>query len=352
MGLIEAVASAEPVTVVTGIDAAQWDRYVVGHPDASVYHLSAWAGVIQRVFGHRTRYFAAMDGKRLVGILPLVLFHAPLFGRFAVSMPFVNYGGIVADTDEAREALLAAAVAHVRAAGSTYLELRHQQRCCPALQARTHKVAMVLGLEATVEEQWRVLDRKVRNQVRKAEKEGLRVESGGAELLDAFYSVLARNMRDLGSPIQSRELFKDILTTFPERARLFCVWLGATPIAASFVIGHGERLEVPWASAIRTYNPLCPNVLLYWEMLRFAIERRFTAFDFGRSTPQEGTYRFKEQWGARPRQLYWEYWLAKGAAIPDRSPKNPNFSAAISLWQLLPVAVTRLVGPLVVRNIP
>jgi FemAB-related protein (PEP-CTERM system-associated) len=352
VGLIEAVASAEPVTVVTGIDAAQWDRYVVGHPDASVYHLSAWAGVIQRVFGHRTRYFAAMDGKRLVGILPLVLFHAPLFGRFAVSMPFVNYGGIVADTDEAREALLAAAVAHVRAAGSTYLVLRHQQRCCPALQARTHKVAMVLGLEATVEEQWRVLDRKVRNQVRKAEKEGLRVESGGAELLDAFYSVLARNMRDLGSPIQSRELFKDILTTFPERARLFCIWLGATPIAASFVIGHGDRLEVPWASAIRTYNPLCPNVLLYWEMLRFAIERRFTEFDFGRSTPQEGTYRFKEQWGARPRQLYWEYWLAEGAAIPDRSPKNPNFSAAISLWQRLPVAVTRVVGPLVVRNIP
>ena len=57
---------------------------------------------------------------------------------------------------------------------------------------------MVLGLEVTVEEQWRVLDRKVRNQVRKAEKEGLQVESGGAELLDAFYSVLAHNMRDLG----------------------------------------------------------------------------------------------------------------------------------------------------------
>jgi FemAB-related protein (PEP-CTERM system-associated) len=352
VGLIGAVAAAEPVTVVTGIDGGRWDRYVVGHPDASVYHLSAWAGVIQRVFGHRTQYFAAMDGKRLVGVLPLVLFNAPLFGRFAVSMPFVNYGGIVADTDDAREALLAAAVAHVQAAGSTYLELRHQQRCCPDLVARTHKVAMVLGLETTVEEQWRVLDRKVRNQVRKAEKAGLQVECGGAELLDAFYGVLARNMRDLGSPVQSRDLFREILTTFPEHARLFCIRLGSTPVAASFVIGHGNRLEVPWASAIRTYNPLCPNVLLYWEMLRFAIEKRFTEFDFGRSTPQEGTYRFKEQWGARPRQLYWEYWLAEGAAIPDRSPKNPRFSAAISLWQRLPVAVTRVVGPLVVRNIP
>ena len=91
-------------------------------PGPSVYHLAAWAGVIHRVFGHRTRFLAARR-ERLVGVLPLVLFHSPLFGRFAVSMPFVNYGGIVADSDEAREALLAAAVAHVRAAGSTYLEL-------------------------------------------------------------------------------------------------------------------------------------------------------------------------------------------------------------------------------------
>ena len=185
---------------------------------------------------------------------------------------------------------------------------------------------MVLPLQPTVDEQWRVLDRKLRNQVRKAEKSGLTVQRGGAELLDSFYDVLARNMRDLGSPVHSKRFFADILATFPDRTRLLCVSLGSTPVAASFVIWHGERIEVPWASALRAYNPLCPNVLLYWEMLKFSIERRFAQFDFGRSTPNEGTFNFKQQWGAEPHQLYWEYWLDAGRSLPGPQPEESRNS--------------------------
>ena len=98
-------------------------------------------------------------------------------------------------------------------------------------------------------------------------------------------------------------------------------------------------MEVPWASAIREFNPLCANVLLYWHMVRFAIERGFRTFDFGRSTPGEGTFHFKRQWGAEPRELVWEYWTADGRPLPDLNPKNPKFGLAISAWQRLPVPV-------------
>lgn len=111
-------------------------------------------------------------------------------------------------------------------------------------------------------------------------------------------------------------------------------------------------MEVPWASSLRRYNPLCPNVLLYWEMLKFAIGQGVVTFDFGRSTPLEGTYQFKAQWGAEAQPLYWEYWLAEGACLPDRSPKNRKFEAVIAVWQRLPVAVTRRLGPRIVRDIP
>jgi FemAB-related protein (PEP-CTERM system-associated) len=354
VGLTAGVAAIGPSTIDihTDVSAELWDRYVTGHAGATVYHLAAWAGVMDRVFGHRTRFLAARRADRLVGVLPVVLFRSPLFGRFAVSMPFVNYGGIVADNATVSDALLAAAVDHARADGASYLELRHSERWFDHLPVRTHKVAMILGLQATVDDQWRVIDRKLRNQIRKAEKEGLRAAIGGVELLDAFYGVLVRNMRDLGSPVHSRQFFHDIMTTFPERTRLLTVSLGSMPIAASLVLWHGKRLEVPWASSVRPYNHLCPNVLLYWEMLKFAIQERMVEFDFGRSTPLEGTYKFKQQWGAEPRPLYWEYWLDHGAEIPDRSPKNPRFSGAISLWRHLPVPVTRAIGPLIVRNIP
>jgi FemAB-related protein (PEP-CTERM system-associated) len=209
-----------------------------------------------------------------------------------------------------------------------------------------------LRLASSSGSQWDAIDRKLRNQVRKAEKGGLTVAHGGAELLDSFYEVFAHNMRDLGTPVYSSRFFREVLLAFPTETRIFVVRLEGRPIAASLVHWHGDVMEVPWASSLREFNPLCANVLLYWHMLQFAVDRRARVFDFGRSTPGEGTFQFKKQWGAEPRELVWEYWTAPGRGVPELNPKNPKFEMAIRAWQHLPVRVANLVGPLVVRNIP
>jgi hypothetical protein len=87
-------------------------------------------------------------------------------------------------------------------------------------------------------------------------------------------------------------------------------------------------------------------------MIRAAIERGAKTFDFGRSTPGEGTFHFKKGWGAEPRELVWEYWTAHGGPLPALNPKNPKFAAAIRAWQRLPVRLATALGPRVVRNIP
>jgi hypothetical protein len=131
-----------------------------------------------------------------------------------------------------------------------------------------------------------------------------------------------------------------------------CVRHEGRPIAASIVHWSDRRIEVPWASALREFNPLCANVLLYWHMLRFAIDRGVPLFDFGRSTPDQGTFNFKKQWGAVPRQLVWEYWTADGRSLPDLNPSAPKFDLAVRTWQRLPMAVATALGPHIVRNIP
>ena len=93
-------------------------------------------------------------------------------------------------------------------------------------------------------------------------------------------------------------------------------------------------------------------MLLYWTVFKFACDRSFKTFDFGRSTPDEGTYRFKEQWGAKPVPLYWYYWIGKGGELPELNPKNPKYRVAIAMWKKLPVSVTKVVGPSIVRNLP
>lgn len=124
------------------------------------------------------------------------------------------------------------------------------------------------------------------------------------------------------------------------------------PIAASFLMGHKETLEIPWASTLKEVNHLSINMLLYWEVLKYSIKKQYSYFDFGRSSLNSGTFKFKQQWGANPKQLYWHYWLPDNSELPSLNPDNPKYALAIRAWKKLPVFVANLLGPLLVKNLP
>ena len=334
-------------------EADQWDRYVDAHPDGLNYHRYGWRRVITESFGHVAWYLMARDHEGVVrGVLPLVHLNSRLFGNVLVSLPFVNYGGLLTDTDEAATALLGQAMRLRDRVGAAHLELRHLREWPLDLACKKHKVTMLLPLAPDCDTQWKLFNAKLRNQVRKAQKSGLTVRWGGAELLDDFYDIFVRNMRDLGTPVYGRGLFEKVLATFPDNSRIIGVYLNDNVVAAGLASWYRSTLEIPWASSNKDYKNLCPNNLLYWEAISFAIRQGFRIFDFGRSTPGEGTFRFKEQWGAEPHPLYWQYALKDGGFLPEVSPHNPKYDLAIKVWQRLPLWLTRILGPSIVRNIP
>lgn len=325
-----------------------WDRFVASQADAAGYHEWAWRDVFERTFGHRSIYLIAREGGAICGVLPLVEMRSLVFGHFVTSLPFVNYGGVLAHDEVVARALAEAAGEIGRSRGCRHVELRHFGRKFDGIPVRQHKVTMHLPLAPGM---WERFDRKVRNQIRKAEKSGLTVERGGASLVGDFYGVFARNMRDLGTPVYPRRLFEEVLAAFPSRAHLILVRREGRPIAAGLTYRTRLATEVPWASSLREFNALCPNHLLYWHAIESALADGCNLLDFGRSTPNEGTYNFKSQWGAAPVALHWEYpWLAGG--IPDHGPTNPKFQLAIAAWKRCPLWLANLLGPRLVRAIP
>src|SRR5262249_45587976 len=204
------------------------------------------------------------------GVLPLVFLSSRLFGRFLVSMPFVNYGGVLTDTIEAQQALLETAVSRATALGATHIELRHQRLLRLDWTSKQHKVSMRCDLRREPEAVWKRFPSKLRSQVRRALKEQLTIRIDGAELVDDFYRVFSRNMRDLGTPVYGRRFFETILEAFPKDARICAVYLGRQPVAAGVLYGFQTTLEVPWASSDRRYNRLSANMLLYTSALRHA----------------------------------------------------------------------------------
>ena len=359
--------------------AAGWDHLVETTPGGTYCHLAAWREIMADVLGHECMYVHAResgeDEGEVRGILPLVRVRSRLFGHFLVSMPFLNYGGPLG-TPPARRALTRWALHAAKGSEADLLELRCRPEGGigaeqeseeagegaeqpPEGVAEAHedlvvsgrKVAVVLPLPDDAEVLWKdVLRSKVRSQVRKPMKEGLEARFG-ADQVDAFYQVFARNMRDLGTPVLPVELFQALPTAFGERVRFCVVYREGEPVAGGCGFRCADEFEITWASALREHSRAAPNMLLYWRMMERALEEGARAFNFGRCTPDTGSHKFKLQWGGHDVPLPWTAWSPDGrTATPN--PEEGRYARAIALWQKLPVPVTRILGPPLARRIP
>ena len=193
-----ALAQPGPPVVVSDADnPAVWDEFVLKHREGTVEHLFGVERHLPACLWTPSVYWIARRGSEPVGVLPLVLVRSLLIGRTAVSLPFTSYGGVLALEPAASDALVRQAAEVARAFGASRVELRNLARQVPGASCTEHKVGVRLPLPDKSENLWAGLDRKVRNQVRKAQKEGLVTDKGGPELLDHFYTVFAENMRDL-----------------------------------------------------------------------------------------------------------------------------------------------------------
>lgn len=333
-------------------DLAEWQAFVDQMPNATIYHDAKWKEIIKTNFNHDVHHITYRDAEgRLAGILPLCHLKSRIFGSFSISMPYFNYGGPLTQNPAIEEALLSHGAQLSDELGCSHMEIR-ETRGRSNWKSIQRKVSMILPLPSSDEKLDAELGSKIRAQVNKAKSNDLSVTFGGLDLLDHFYQVFSRNMRDLGTPVYGKQIFTDIIKNFPDSAFITIVYKDGKPLAAGFLLGYRDKLEIPWASSIRNKNHLGANMFMYRSILTEAISRKYQFFDFGRSTIDASTYKFKKQWGAREHPLHWHYWTKDNADLPEINPDNPKYKLVISAWQMLPVFVTRIIGPKIARNLP
>lgn len=374
-------------------NSVEWDVFVDNQLHSCLYHLSSWHKIIKSSYGHDIYCLVAKSdalntwesssiiekGKiennqyrnhhnNIVGILPLVHIKHWLFGNNLVSMPYSDLGGILAENRLVEQALLnqSAKLAENLGASSIYLRSDRPFFSVVAeendknsiqnrsdlfnwkewnLSLQTKKVRMILSLPESPEILRKSFKSKLRSQIQKPIKEGLKVKIGGIELINDFYDIFSTNMHGLGSPVHSKKLIREVLREFPKMANLFIVYGDQTPMACSLVIGFKDILANPWASSLRRYSRFAPNMLLYWAMLEYACQQGYKRFDFGRCTPGEGSYKFKEQWGAVSESLYWYQFSKNESKSFLGQPEEDKMAKVIEYWKKLPLPLTKIIGP-------
>jgi hypothetical protein len=128
-----------------------WNEYVFKQ-QASIYHDSRWSQLIKKVFGHESHYLMAVENGKVVGIFPLVQLKSMLFGNFLISMPYFNYGGAIADTQEIMISLISSAHELSDELGCSHIEMRFDSEQTIELPTRTDKIIILLDLPDDPEE--------------------------------------------------------------------------------------------------------------------------------------------------------------------------------------------------------
>jgi FemAB-related protein (PEP-CTERM system-associated) len=363
--LVTAAPRPQPVPVpqsltveeLTAPFEAAWDRFVRTAPGGTFFHQMGWRWLVERVFGHRAHYLLARRGTGITGVLPLFEMKSLLFGHSLVSIPFAIGGGVaVAPAEDAETAagLVRRGRELAERLGVDYLELRSETPVAGDLPTKDLYVTFRADL-AEDEAAWlQRMDRKRRqmmNYVAK-DKAGFSWRVAGIEELPLFYRMFSESMRHHGTPVYPRLFLEEILDRFPSSTHLFFVHHEGRPVAGVLNLLFRDVIMPFYAGADRSVRPRGVDDYMYLSILRWGRENGFRTFDFGRSKRGTGAYAFKARWGMTEVPLAYQYHLVRAKELPNVSPANPKYQALIEIWKRLPLPLTRILGPRIIRRIP
>lgn len=329
---------------------AEWLAYLAMSDAADICHHSAWGNVFHGTFGLESVLILHRSEGRIDGGVPLIIFDQPLTGKALVSMPFLNYGGILADTAEVREKIARGCRTVLEHFGGDYVEMRHIASGLGPLADRTreNRITYRLDVNRPAEDIFKTFRKQLRTRLRRTAEQNL-TQYQGTERLDHFYHLFAAAMREHGTPVMPRRFFELILEHLSGHARMMIAYKDGRPVGGKLLLQFKGRTTMTWGCYPNRYKHLLANYYLTWELIQQSAQSPIRRLDFGRSEPGSSGHDYKSNWGPTEVPIFVDYLATDPSKIPNLKPENVKFKLAIAIWKRLPLGMTKLIGPHLAR---
>lgn len=333
-------------------EEAEWDKFVRAHRQGTPFHLIAWKRCLEENFPFKAEYLVAFEGSTIKGVLPLFLVDNWCVGKALVSTPVAPYGGALATTEDALIALRDELVRRAQQLGVQYAELRSvYAEQYMGFERVTRHVIYQGPLETSEEKLLESIPRKTRRIVRKSLEQTFttRVETENPEHFENLY---CRNLRRLGTPPYPRGFMRSLLENFRGSVDIREVYLKGKLVSAVLNLYFGKTVLPSYGAADPAYNAQAPSTFMYYDLMRASARAGYQTYDFGKSKIESGSGHFKSHWGLQEVPAQYEMLRVRAKRLPNYTPTNPKYKWAIRMWQRLPLWVTRLLGPPILRRLP
>jgi hypothetical protein len=341
------------VEVLDPLEHAAYDELVVACPDNVPFHSRAWLRVIRDTYGHRPLCFVAKDRGGVVAMLPIVEVQSWITGRRGVMLPFADLCPPMASDAAAYGSVFTEAVQCGRERGWKYLEFRGGRKWMQDAKASVAYYAHTLDLSAGSDKLFGRFDSPTRRAIRKAEREGVRVEvSNSSQAIQIYYTLHCETRKKHGVPPQPFSFFQNLFWHLiaKEAGVVVVAWHRSVPIAAAVFLHHGRQAIYKFGASNGAFLSLRGNNMVHWEAIRWYANQGFSSLHFGRTSfGNEGLRRYKAGWGSEETTLeYFRYSIPKQAYIVDPDRSEGGYKRFLSL---LPGPLFRLAGRMLYRHL-
>ncbi|OGV51407.1 MAG: hypothetical protein A2017_14870 [Lentisphaerae bacterium GWF2_44_16] len=345
------------VELLSTILEGQYTSFIEGSSDASIYHSLEWRDVLLASYGFYHRCLIALENGAVRGALPIFEVNSLLRGRRGISMPFSHMVPLLANDVKTMDALLAAARDMVSEKKMSYIELRHgvplDKPFCQDIC--NYNISRLDLKKKSLDHVWKSFRTAIRNQTRKAEKNG--IETKVAESSDeyrVFYELEAETRKFQGMPIYPLSLFLNIYEKLHKagKSRLELAYYNGKPIAGAMAFFSNGKAIYAYGSSRkdREYMSLCPNNILVWDLIKYSYNTGCEIFDFGSTFIQnEGLLHFKKQWGTETVPLYYSI-LSESQSPPLLDRNGFKVELVRKFLKHCPMPLFKALGPFLIKE--
>ncbi len=330
------------------IHFSAWQDFV--RDNGHLYHDIRWLDIIHLSYCFEPHFYLIYKDNELFALAPLFRIKK----NSLLSLPFISYAGFcfkkdsaINESDNFIEKLMLETdfgfdIIETRTKNGRLIE--------NSLTPEDPKiyVTMIKNLDGDIDSVFKNFDKKQRNMIRKSEQEPFELVDTD---LNTFYKIYLKATNDLGTPGHKKIFFKNIIESFGYSVRLKLLKREKLDVGVLFEIDYFRTRYDMWAFSLKDFFQYKPNVFMYWETLKDAIEKKIELYDFGRSTTGGGTYNFKKNWGAEPFRLdYIRIKKNNDSLIKDNLKPREGGKLPI-IWSKTPHFITNNIGPIIRKRI-
>lgn len=281
----------EIITDSSKIDRKSWGDFVRNHMHGNVFQTPQMYDVFEQVDGFTPILIAACKNGKISGVL-LAVIQKEIKGVPGILAKRAIIRGAPLIDNEDEEVLnqilkkfnekvqTKVLITQIRNWADTTNYKMVFQQC--GYRYLDH-LNILLDLEQSEEVIWKNINREKRKSIKKAYREGVRVELESPHGdLTGTYAILQELYNRIQLPYPNIGFFKKWQINFDLEPRflVFTAKWEEELIAFRYVLAYKNVLYISYAGALNKYHPKCANDLINWEVILWGKENGYTVYDF------------------------------------------------------------------------